>query len=366
MNKPTIFLCCVCAFVLTSFAYSHFTSTAKQNTNFEWQSVQPHEVGLDGEYLNKLIQQIKDSTIYSVDGIIVVRNGKIALEEYFNGFTKDSLHNVTSVGKSLTSALTGIAINEGLISDKQVKIVDCLIGAYDIQNLTSQKRQIEIQHILTMTSGLACDDWDETSLGNEQKFEFVPNVFSYVLNLPMVNNPGDKFAYCTGGANLLGEIIRQKSGQSLKDYADERLFRKIGIEENEWFVIPNPAGHEYSGGSNQLKLRDMARFGLLYLNKGKWQNEQIIPEDWVEESTKEQIQTLDGEGYGYFWWMKEFKYGNKIISAFEGSGNGGNKITIIPELDMVIVLSGSGYGSEFIEGEQAHSIMEHYIIAGVE
>lgn len=217
-----------------------------------------------------------------------------------------------------------------------------------------------------MSSGLACNDWDETSPGNEQQLPDVPNVFAYVLNLPMVNNPGEEFAYCTGGANLLGEvIIRKKSGQSLKDYADERLFRKIGIEENEWFVIPNPAGHEYSGGSNKLKLRDMARFGFLYLNKGKWQNEQIIPAEWVEASTKEQIQTPDGGSYGYFWWIKEFKYGDKIISAFEGSGNGGNKITVIPELDMVIVLTGRGYGSEFIEGKQAHTMMEEYIVAAV-
>lgn len=366
MNKTKVFLCLLSAtIVLKSFAFSPFLFPSKPSESFEWQTVQPEEVGLESQYLRKLVQHIKDSNIYSVDGIVVVKNGKIALEEYFNGFTKDSLHNVTSVGKSLTSALTGIAINQGLILDKRIRLTDCLNEAYDIQNLTSQKQQIEIQHILTMSSGLACDDWDETSPGNEQKFQYVPNVFAYVLNLPMLRDPGEKFAYCTGGANLLGEIIRKKSGKSLKDYADESLFRRIGVEENEWFIVPNPAGKEYSGGGNLLKPRDMARFGLLYLNMGRWQNEQIVPREWVEESTKKQIKTPDGESYGYFWWIKEFKHGDKVISAFEASGNGGNKITVIPELDLVIVLTGSGYGSVFVEGEQAHAIMEKYIIASV-
>ena len=215
MDKTKVLLCSLCAVVFAFFACSERKATSFQSRRFEWKTVQAENVGLYSQYLGELIQGIKDSTFYAVDGIVVVKNGKIALEEYFNGFTKDSLHNVASVGKSLTSALTGIAIKQGLLAGKKGKLVDCLKEAYAIQDLSIQKQQIEIQHILTMSSGLACDDWDEASPGSERHFPDVPNVFAYVLNLAMVNSPGEKFAYCTGGANLLGEVIRKKSGQSL-------------------------------------------------------------------------------------------------------------------------------------------------------
>lgn len=360
MKKTTIFILSLFSLIFASFAISQFVFPTVQNKSFEWESVPPEDVNLNNKYLLKLIKEIKDSTFYSIDGILVIRNGKIALEEYFNGFTKDSFHNTTSVGKSVTSALTGIAIERGLIPDKKAKMVDFFNEQYRIENLSNQKHQIEVEHLLTMSSGLACDDWDENSPGNTMHFPDVPDDFAFTLNLPMINMPGKRFAYCSGGANLLGEIIRKKSGQSLKDFADEHLFNKIGIQENEWFLVPKPPYYEFSGGGNFLKPRDMARFGLLYLNKGMWQGEQILLRKWVEESTTKQIQTPED---GYLWWIKEFKYEDKVVSAFEASGNGGNKITAIPELDIVIILTGSGYGSEYIEGEQAHTIMEKYIIA---
>jgi CubicO group peptidase (beta-lactamase class C family) len=165
--------------------------------------------------------------------------------------------------------------------------------------------------------------------------------------------------------NLLGEIIRKQSQLSLKDFADKYLFDKIGVMENKWFVTPVPPHYEFAGGGNFLKPRDLARFGLLYLNNGVWQGEQVIPEDWISESTSKQIATKEDGDYGYFWWIEDYNYKNKIVKGFEASGNGGNKIIVIPELDIVIILTGSAYGSEYVEGEQAKKIIENFVLASI-
>lgn len=353
-------------FSLVSFTFcGERQSNVTSQNKFKWEVVHPSEVKLDENRLLGLIKKIEDSVIHSVDGIVVVKNSKIALEQYFNGFSKDSLHNVASVGKSITSALVGIAIDKGLIPGLQTKIAGYFEKDYDIKDSIGQKQQIEIQHLLTMSAGWDCDDWDESSLGNSLHFPDVADDFAFILNLPAIHAPGDRFAYCSGGANLLGEIIRRTSGQNLQQFADDHLFNKLGITKNQWFIVPKPPGYEFSGGGNSLTPRDMAKLGLLYLNHGHWDGDQIIPKEWVQASTTTQIETPEGDRYGYFWWIREFNFKDGTVMAFEASGNGGNKITVIPELEMVIVLTGSGYGSEYVEGSQARIIMEEFLLASV-
>ncbi|MBP2830853.1 serine hydrolase [Aquimarina sp. U1-2] len=333
---------------------------------FKWQVESPKNLHLDTELLNKLIKKVKDSSFHAIDAILLIKDEKIVLEEYFNGYTKDSMHNTASVGKSITSALVGIAIQQGLIPSLETTVMDYFTDSYRIRDLNTEKKNITIYHFLTMTSGLACDDWDEDSPGNTKHFVTAKDDFALTLNLPMVSKNGKRFAYCSGGANLLGEIIRKASGKSLKEYADTVLFNKIGVYENEWFIVPKPPHNEFAGGGNYLKPRDMAKFGLLYKNKGKWEGEQIIPEKWIEESTSTQIEVPnESAAYGYFWWVKEYTYKERKIPGFEASGNGGNKIIVLPKLDLVFILTGSGYGNEYIEGEQARIIFENYILKSV-
>ncbi|MBC9795092.1 serine hydrolase domain-containing protein [Sinomicrobium weinanense] len=331
---------------------------------FTWKTESPEKLGLDKNVLNKFIADIKDSTLYGVDALVVVKNGKIAFEEYFNGSTADSLHDVTSVGKSITSALVGIAIEKRYITGKNEPVTG-YFKDYKIKEQSPEKEKIRIRHLLTMTAGWACDDWDAGSPGNTMHFPDVPDDFAFTLNLPMIRANGEVFSYCSGGANLLGEIIRRRSGVSLKGFADKYLFHNIGIMKNEWFVVPKPPHYEFAGGGNVLRPRDLARFGLLYLNKGEWQGKQIIPKDWIRESTSKQIETNEDGDYGYLWWIKDYRYKNKTVKGFEASGNGGNKIVVIPELDIVMILTGSAYGSEYVEGEQARKIIEDYVIASI-
>lgn len=349
-----------------SVVFFLISSCRSEGENFTWKTKLPGELNIDASPLDKLVERIKDSTFHSVDGIILVKNETIVFEEYFNAFTKDSLHNTASVGKSITSALIGIAIENGLIPGLKSTVMDYFTDTYQVEHLNQEKKNITIEHFLTMSSGLACDDWDENSPGNTKHFVDAKDDFALTLNLPVVNKNGERFSYCSGGANLLGEIIRKQSGQSLKEYADMQLFNKIGVSENKWFIVPKPPHNEFSGGGNILKPRDMAKFGLLYANKGKWNESQIIPLEWVEKSTSKQIDVPgEQDDYGYFWWIKEYRYKEGKVKGFEASGNGGNKITVIPELDLVFVLTGSGYGSEYVEGEQAKNIFENYILKSI-
>ncbi|KEO75219.1 serine hydrolase domain-containing protein [Anditalea andensis] len=351
--------------ILVAFSSCRGQATENEGHSFEWEFESPEASNVNKILLNELAQNIQDSILYGVDGVIMVRDSKIVFEEYFNGFTADSLHNVASVGKSITSALVGIAIEKGFIQSKHEPVLSFFKEDYDIQNLNSEKEGIQIHHLLTMTAGWDCDDWDEGSIGNTMHFPDVPDDFAFTLNLPMIKPNGQNFSYCSGGANLLGEIIRRKSQISLQDFGDEYLFNKIGVLENEWFVTPISTPYEFSGGGNILKPRDLARFGLLYLNNGVWQGEQIISKDWISESTSKQIATTEDGDYGYFWWIKDYNYQDKTVRGFEASGNGGNKIVVIPNLNVVIILTGSAYGSEYVEGEQAKKIIEEFVLASI-
>ncbi|WP_084166315.1 serine hydrolase domain-containing protein [Anditalea andensis] len=162
----------------------------------------------------------------------------MAFEKYFNGLTVDSLHNVTSVGKSITSALVGIAIEKGYISNKNEPIAPYFKKDYAIEKLSTEKEDIQIYHLLTMSAGWDCDDWNENSLGNTMHFPDAPDDFAFTLDLPMIKPNGEYFSYCSGGANLLGEIIRRQSKLSLQDFGDKYLFNPIGVSQNEWFVTP--------------------------------------------------------------------------------------------------------------------------------
>jgi len=340
--------------------------TEGKSIPFEWEieSVEKSK-NLDEEVLISLVEMVEDSTLYGVDGIILVQHGKIVFENYFNGFAADSLHDLTSVGKSITSALVGIAIEKELISNVNEPIVNHFTKDYPIENLTPEKEGIQIHHLLTMSAGWDCDDWDESSAGNTMHFPDVPDDFAFTLNLPMINSNGDNYSYCSGGANLLGEIIRRQSQLSLKDFADRHLFHEIGVTENEWFVTPKSQPYEFAGGGNSLRPRDLARFGLLYLNNGMWQGKQILNSDWVSRSTSKQIATSEDGDYGYLWWIRDYNYKNKVLRGFEASGNGGNKLVVIPELEVVVVLTGSAYGSEYVEGEQARKIIEDFLLASI-
>lgn len=277
--------------------------------------------------------------------IVLVRNGKLILEEYFNGYSRYSDHHIQSATKSFASALIGIAIDKGCIDSVGTPLFN-FFPEYNHLN-DSTKSKINLYHILSMTAGL---QWNEhqvpySSPLNDNNIGHNTNYIAYVLSKPVVTTPGTLFNYNSGCAVLLGGIIEYATATSVEAFADQELFNPLGINHVHWdklILTNNLAG---THGMLHMRTRDMAKFGQLFLNGGEWNGVEIISQDWVIESTKSHIAKPAGykpTHYGYQWHVGEFyanpgKPNEKAYHTFCALGGGGQFIVIVPEAKMVIV-----------------------------
>lgn len=310
----------------------------------EWQTVDPAALHMDFEKLSELEPMIK-SAYSNINGIVVVRNGFIAFERYYNGYGPDDAHHVASVTKSIISALIGIAIDAGYMKHVDQKVLD-FFPEYVPDAADRQKQEITIRHLLTMTAPYPFEDWHEPL----DKMCIQPDWVTYTLDMLGQNGSIGTFKYSTAGAHLLSAIITRRSGKSAREFANERLFKPIGMKEiadyemksfgfddlfgkNVKGWVKDPNGNSTGGWGLTLTPRDMARFGLLYLNCGIWCNNQIISKAWTLEST-----AMNPNSYGYLWWLRE----EDGVFAYLALGDGGNVICCIPEKDLVVAIA-SGF-----------------------
>jgi len=324
-------------------------STIKRDywPNQEWRTADPASLGMSSKKFTELDHLVK-SQYRNINGIVIVRKGHVVFERYYNGHGPLDTHNVASVTKSITSALIGIAIDAGYIKSVDQKILDFfpnyIPGVNDIQ-----KRTLTIRHLLTMTAPFA---W-KYKMGHEplDRLRRQPDWVTYILNLLGQNGQIGKFQYCTAGTHLLSAIITRTTGLCAREFANDRLFRPLGVQEIpdheiESFSLDNvfgknvtgwgkdPNGNTTGGWGLTISPRDMARFGFLYLNRGIWDGKQIISEAWIDEST---ALNSNGNGYGYLWWIRKDDT-NFIYSAL---GSGGNVISCIPGKDLVVAIASS-------------------------
>ncbi len=233
------------------------------------------------------------------------------------------------VAKSVTSALVGIAIKEGYIKSVNQKVVPIFTGQ-EIKNLDENKQSVTIKHLLTMSSGIS----QQGSVFMPQEYLNSGNWNMYYLNQPMVAEPDKLYAYDNADVNLLMLILHKTSGMKNSDFAENFLFKPIGITNYYWQT--DPQGDYDGGGGLAITPMEMARFGYLYLKKGNWQGKQVIPADWVEASLSDQIKPpawlSKDKGYGYLWWELQF-------GGFTASGHGGQHILVMPEKDMIVVIT---------------------------
>ncbi|MBE9915152.1 serine hydrolase [Paenibacillus donghaensis] len=310
----------------------------------EWRDADPKSLGMDPEKLSELEPVIK-SEYSNINGIVIVRDGFIAYEKYFNGCGPDDAHHVASVTKSIMSALIGIAIDAGYIEHVDQKVLD-FFPEYVPDAVDRQKQEITIRHLLTMTAPYPFADWQEPL----DKLCMQPDWVKYTLDMLGQKGTIGDFKYSTAGAHLLSAIITRSTGKSAREFANERLFKPIGMKEipdfemksfgfddlfgtnvKGWVKDPN---HNSTGGWGlTLSPRDMGRFGFLYMNRGIWDNHQVISGTWIDEST-----TMTPNNYGYLWWLRE----EDGIFAYVALGDGGNVICCIPNKDLVIAIA-SGF-----------------------
>ncbi|MED4531575.1 serine hydrolase [Metabacillus fastidiosus] len=331
----------------------------------EWQVADPKALGMDAEKLSKLDPVIK-SKYSNINGIVIVRNGYIAYERYYNGYGADEAHHMTSVTKSIISALIGIAIETGYIKNADQKVLD-FFPEYVPDNADSKKREITIRHLLTMTAPYPFEDWHEPL----DKMCMQPDWVKYTLDILGQKGSIGTFKYSTAGAHLLSAIITRSTGKSARELANEYLFKPIGMKEipdyemnsygfedlfgkNVKGWVKDPNGNSTGGWGLTLTPRDMARFGFLYINSGIWDNKQMISNKWIREST-----AMNPNNYGYLWWLRE----EDEIFAYLAMGDGGNVICCIPEKDLVVAIA-----SEFImnPSDRWTLIKEHIITAIIE
>ncbi|WP_276482374.1 serine hydrolase domain-containing protein [Paraflavitalea pollutisoli] len=304
--------------------------------------------GLNADLLNTMMQQIIDGTYKDVHSILIIKDGKLVFEEYFYQYTKDSLHELRSVTKSFISALTGIAIDKGIIKNTAEEVIS-YFPEYILDNLTESKRKITVGHLLSNQSGLDCDISNPQAAGNETAMGYSSDWVKYTLDLPMVDTPGGKGRYCSGNPITLGRIIETTSQQALPDFARQNLFAPLGITQFKWHFKPDQSSAE-TFCQLYLRPRDMAKFGLLYLQQGQWNGQQTIPATWVEQSIAPQA-TVQNNGYGYLWWIKYLNANGKRYYNRSAQGNGGQRICIWPEQNMVTIITAGSYNSQSCSDE---------------
>jgi len=324
-----------------------------------WRVSTPEAEGMNGSVLLGGLQAIRDGDYPKVDSMVVVKNGAVIAEGYFNGYARDSLHDVRSASKSVTSALAGIAIQQGLFAADD-PIALHIPGFESHANMDDRKRAITIRHLLHMNSGLDCDDWTSSSPGNEERMYNTQDWVGFILDLRMARDPGSGPSYCTGGVVVLGHIIASRSGMTLDNFAMTYLFGPMGVTDTGWRRSPD--GRATGGGGMRLRPRDMAKFGSLYLNAGRWNGAAVVPESWVTESHVE-VERLGRDGYGLLWWKREMSVPGNDQTVVFASGNGGNFVFLIPNYQLVVAFTGTNYNSD--RGDQPFEIMNRRVFAAI-
>jgi CubicO group peptidase (beta-lactamase class C family) len=318
----------------------------------------------DRKKIGELKQQIADSTFKSITSVIVIKNGKLLIEEYFNGAGRDTLHDTRSVGKTFASAITGIAISEGHLKNVNQRLGEFYdLRAYD--NYLPQKDSVTIRNLLTMSSGFDGDDGNELSPGNEENMYPQPDWVSWTLKLPMAagRKPGESWAYFTAGVVVLGDILNKSVPGGLEEYAGQKLFTPLGITKYQWQYTPQHVPN--TAGGLRMSALDLAKFGQLYKSNGKWNGRQVIPESWVKEShSRHYAIPGDDMHYGYLWWNKVYKVNDKPYEIYACSGNGGNKIFVFTTEPLVVVITSTAYNKPYAHS-QANKIIENYILPAV-
>jgi CubicO group peptidase (beta-lactamase class C family) len=357
-----------------SIASSSEPQASSQPTTTDWPTASSTQEGLSEARLRSLDTAIRSGEFKKVGSILIARHGKLAHESYFDGDAA-TLRDTRSATKSITDILIGIAIEEHKLSGVDAKVLALLPEhARRVQNPDQRKAAITVEDFLTMSSPLECDDWNDASRGNEERMYLVEDWAQFILDLPIrgrmrvgeqAETPpyGRYFSYCTGGIFTLSEILQKATGVRADRYAGDKLFQPLSIANVEW--VYSPMNVPQTGGGLRLTSRDLLKVAQLYLNSGEWRGKRIVSEAWVHLSTQPHARIDEATEYGYLWWLKSFKSGEKSYPAFFMSGNGGNKVVAIPALDMAVVITSTNYNTHGMH-EQTEKILTDYVLAAVD
>jgi CubicO group peptidase (beta-lactamase class C family) len=312
-----------------------------------WRTSTPEAQGMDSLLLADMLAEIEVHS-HAIDSVSVVRYGYLVLDAYVHPFGPNQPHEIYSCTKSIVSALVGIAIKEGHIKGVEQPLLD-FFPERIVAHRDTRKESVALEHVLTMSAGLSCRDSYLYRWQGIQEMRQTGDWVQYMLDLPMVEEPGTHFEYCNGGSFLLSAIVQETTGQTAMSYARERLFGPLGISDVAWPA--NPQGISIGWGEIRMRPHDMLKIGYLYLHQGRWEGKQVVPAEWVAASTRKCIDGTLQDGYGYQWWIAE-------PDVYMALGYSGQYILVAPELDMVVVFTSRLAERDFYLPQQ---LFERYI-----
>ncbi len=311
-----------------------------------WRSSTLSAEGVDDVRIDSLIERILAGDHGRVESFLLAKNGKLVLEEYFHGHERGKIHMLQSISKSVTSLLVGIARDQGRIKSVQDPVY-AYFPDYAGHRWVDQRYDLTLWHLLTMSGAI---DWSEqapagTKENSNTAMNWSPSWLGYVLDRERGGTPGKVASYTSGFSILLGGVLKHATGQYVDQFAEQTLFKDLGIAPYLWSAHRD--GTRHTGGGLSLRPIDLAKIGQLVLDRGVWNGKRVVSADWIEESVKPHLPVAFGPKnsmhYGYQWWRDEYQVDGTTVKVIAGNGYGGQYLAIIPSLNAVIVLTAGEY-----------------------
>ena len=315
--------------------------------------------GLDPTHFRQLSDRIDQGAYDNFHGLVVVREDAIIAEAYGGGFSRSKPHDTRSAGKSVLSLLVGLAVDQ-----KQCKPEDRLYDFFpeyrEKAGWEAAKDNIQVRHLLSMSSGLDAFDDGRKSPGGENYYqEHQTHWLDHVLRVPMAFETGSELVYASANYLLLGELIPRAAGKDLDAFAAEFLFGPLGMNNLRWFR--SPSGHAYGAGGIRMTPRDLAKIGKLVLDEGRWGSHQVVSAAWIRQMVQPQVKgQLWGKQYGYGWYVHQVRVKERAVGVISAAGNGGQRIWVMPELGAVAVVTMGNYNSR--KSNQADAMLTEFIV----
>ncbi len=349
MNKKPLLLLILCLLLLAGCSPSSGTdrSVVAPAKADAWQVSDPQSQGMDPKLLEEMQAEIQAKRI-PLHSLLIIRNGQIVSENYYAGNKLATKHVQYSVTKSFIATLIGIAIDQGKLEGVELPVMDFFPGK-TVAAPDPRKTAMTVEDLLTMSSGLGWMEGDASYSAMYRSSDWS----KWVLDLPMQDSPGETFNYCSGCSHVLSVILEEATGENPRAFADQNLFKPLGITDYEWETDSD--GTPIGGWGLYLTPRDMARLGLLYLHDGKWGDTQIVSKEWVAAATTTQVDPDGRLGYGYQWWIYD------THGAFTALGRDGQAIFVAPDLDLVVVTTAKMPGDH----DPIFSLIDNYILPSV-
>ncbi len=319
--------------------------------------------GFDTVRMKQLKGSIDSGLFRKISSVIILKEGRILLEEYFNGAQRETLHDTRSVGKSFASTLTGMAIEDGYIRNEELTLNE-VYAMNDFAQASEAKGATTLKDLLTMASGFDGDDGNDASPGNEENMYPTENWVKFALDLPFDTTYKKQWHYFTAGVVVLGDVLQRRVKGGLEAYAQRKLFSPLGIKQYQWQYTPQKVPN--TAGGLQLRALDLAKFGQLYKDKGSWQGKQLIAENWINKTLTpyHALPGRPGEYYGYLFWQKTFAVNDRNFVVDYCSGNGGNYVMIFRDLPLVVVITATAYGQPYAH-PQVHRMLTEFLIPAI-